>query len=102
MKIVLLCLACLICLATLTSCASERVSRLEFELYRVTSKIERLESKIDMLRRPMSPLADSSEVQVPSREQLENLIVDLKAQVTYLKAQANFESSVKGAAKGKE
>ncbi len=55
-----------------------------------------------MLRGPTSPLADGSEVQVPSREQLENLIVDLKAQITCLKAQANLEPSAKGVAKGKE
>ena len=54
-----------------------------------------------MLREPTSSLAGSSEVRVLSREQLENLIVDLKAQVTYLKAQTNFESSVKGKGEGR-
>ena len=100
-KIILLCLAYSICLATLTGCGSERVSRLEFELYRVTSKIEQLESKIDMLRGSASPMADVTEVQVKlSREQLEKLIADLKAQVS-LKPQAN-ESSAKDPARADE
>ncbi len=88
-KIVLLCLTCLVCVTLLTGCGTERLSRLELEIYRVTAKIERLESKIDMLRgaTPL-PLTENSEFKTGlSKEQMEKLIVDLKAQISCLKAQ---------------
>ena len=53
-KIGTLCIAFLLCLTTLTGCASGRAANdsrllnLELELNRVTSRIDRLESKIDM------------------------------------------------------
>jgi outer membrane murein-binding lipoprotein Lpp len=94
-KIGMLYIAFLLCLTTLTGCASglrandERFISLEFELNRVTSRIDRLESKIDMLSWSVSPAVLSRTVVEtdPRREQLEKLVVDITAQVSHLKEQ---------------
>lgn len=94
-KIGRLCIAFLLCLTTLQGCTSGRAlndSRflsLEFELNRVTSRIDRLESKIDMLSWSLSPPILSRKVfeTDPRREHLEKLVVDLKAEVSHLKGQ---------------
>lgn len=94
-KIGMLCITFLLCFTTLQGCASGRAvndSRflsLEFELNRVTSRIDRLESKIDMFSWSMSPPAVSRTVfeTDPRREQLEKLVVDITAQVSRLKEQ---------------
>ena len=94
-KIGMLCIASLLCLTTLTGCASGRAENssrflsLEFELNRVTSRIDRLESKIDMLSWSISPSVVSRTVfETDSRrEQLEKLVVDITAQLSHLKEQ---------------
>lgn len=94
-KIGMLCIAYLLCLTTLTGCASGRAENssrflnLEFELNRVTSRIDRLESKIDMLSWSMSPSVVSRTVLEtdPRREHLEKLVVDITAQLSRLKEQ---------------
>lgn len=91
----MLCIPLLLCLTTLTGCAQGRAANdsrflsVEFELNRVTSRIDRLESKIDMLSWSVSPPFYSRTVfeADPRREQLEKLVVDLKAQVAQLKEQ---------------
>jgi outer membrane murein-binding lipoprotein Lpp len=94
-KIGMLCIAFLLCLTTLTSCASRlpavdsRVSRLEFELNRAASRIDTLESKLDMLNWLVPPpVVSRTEFETdPRREELEKLVVDLTAQVSRLKEQ---------------
>ena len=94
-KIGILCIAFLLCLTTLTGCTSgravndSRYFNLEFELNRVTSRIDRLESKIDMLNWSVSSPVNSRTVFETElgREQMNKLVVDLKAQVAQLKDQ---------------
>ena len=73
-----------------------RVDRLEFELYKITSRLERVDSKIDMLSWSVSqpPRLGRMSLETDARqEQLEKLVVDLKAQVSPLNAQlSNSES----------
>lgn len=91
----MLSIAFLLCLSTLTGCVSGRADNdsrflsLEFELNRVTSRIDRVESKIDMLSWSVSPSLLSRTVfeTDPRREQLEKLVVDLKGQISHLKDQ---------------
>lgn len=79
----------------LEGCASRRVSEdsgflsLEFELNRVISRIDRLETKLDMLGWAVSPpFLSRTASEIDSRpEQLEKLVVDLKAQILQLKEQ---------------
>lgn len=91
----MLCITFLLCLTTLQGCASGRAANdsrflsLEFELNRVTSRIDRIESKIDMLSWSVSPSVLSKTVfeTDPRREQLEKLVFDITAQVSRLKEQ---------------
>ena len=94
-KIGILCLAFLLCLTTTQGCASSRAaddfrfSRLEFELNQVTSRLERLESKLDWLNWSVSqPIGGRTVFEGGyRREQMEKLVVDLKAQVSRLQEQ---------------
>ncbi len=96
----MLCAAFLLCLTTLTGCASgraiydSRFSRLEFELNRVTSRIDRLESKIDLLNWSVSPAVVNRTVAEPDlkRERLEDLVVDITTHLSRLRERlAAFE-----------
>ncbi len=94
-KIGILCIPFLLCLTTLTGCASgraandSRFSSLEFELNTVTSRIDRLESKIDMLSWTLSPPVVNRTVFAPDprAEQLEKLVFDVTTQLSRLKEQ---------------
>jgi len=94
-KIVRLCIAFLLCITTLQGCGSaraveqSRVERLEFELYKITSRLERLDSKIDMLSWSVSQPPGLGKITVENarQEQLDKLVVDLKAQVSHLNEQ---------------
>lgn len=94
-KIVMLCVALLLSVTALQGCASGRTANdsrflsLELEINRVASRIDRLDSKLDMLSWSMSPLVvgkTTFEID-PKREQMEKLVVDMKAQVSRLKEQ---------------
>lgn len=101
-KIGKLCITFLLCLVTLQGCGSSRaveqsrVERLEFEFYKITSRLERLDSKIDMLSWSMSQPSGLGRMSLETdarREQLEKLVVELKAQVSRLNTQlSNSES----------
>ena len=93
-KIGILCIPFLLCLTTLTGCGGRaandsRFSSLEFELNTVTSRIDRLESKIDMLSWTLSPPVVNRTVFAPDPrgEQLEKLVFDITAQLSRLKEQ---------------
>jgi len=100
-KIGIICLSFLLSLTTLQGCASERAaddfrfSHLEFELNRVTSRIDRLESKLDLLGWSVSPPIVGRTVfeTDPRREQMEKLVVDLKAQISRLQEQLAQKSN---------
>lgn len=91
----MLSIAFLLCFTTLTGCASRlsvydsRFLNLEFELNRATSRIDRLESKIDLLNWSMSPsvVSRTGFETDPRREQLERLVVELTEVVSRLKEQ---------------
>ncbi len=72
-----------------------RVDRLEFELYKITSRLERLDSKIDLLNWStfQPPALGGMGWEGARREQLEKLVVDLKAQVTRLSEQLSNSKS---------
>jgi len=97
----MLCLTFLLCLTTAQGCASSlaaddyRFSHLEFELNRVTSRIDRLESKLDLLGWSVSqPIGGRTAFESePRREQMEKLVVDLKAQVSRLQEQLAQKSN---------
>lgn len=100
-KIVRLGIVFLLCITILQGCGStraveqSRVDRLEFELYKLTSRMERLDSKIDLLSWSVSqpPGLGRMSLETDVREQLEKLVVDLKAQVSRLSEQlANSKS----------
>lgn len=89
-KIIRLCIVFLLCFTTLQGCGSTRIERLEFELYKTTSHLDRLESKIDMLTWSVFQPTGLSKTVLDSdirREQLEKLVVDLKAQISRLQEQ---------------
>ncbi len=101
-KIVRLCIVFLLCITILPGCGSRRaveqsrVERLEFELYKITSRLERVDSKIDMLNWSVSQPLGLGRMSLETdarQEQLEKLVVDLKAQVSRLNEQlSNSES----------
>ncbi len=95
-KIRILCITILLCFTTLQGCTSSlrvaeasRVERLEFELYSITSRLERLESKLDLMSWSTSqPLASGrTKLQTEAEEQLQKLVVELKTQVSRLNEQ---------------
>jgi hypothetical protein len=100
-KIGIICLSCLLSLTALQGCASGRTandfrfSHLEFELNRVTSRIDRLESKLDLLSWSVSPpIVGKTVFETDSRgEQMEKLLVDLKAQIARLQEQLAQKSN---------
>jgi len=96
-KVGMLSIGLLLCFTTLTGCASRlsvadsRLLSLEFELNRTTSRIDRLESKIELQNLSLFPsVASRKGFEIdPRREQLEKLLVDLTEQVSRLKEQLN-------------
>ncbi len=93
-KIVRLGITFLLCLIILPGCGSRaveqsRVERLEFELYKMTSRLERLDAKIDMLSWSMSQPSELSKtiLENQKQKQLEKLVTELEAQVSHLNEQ---------------
>lgn len=94
-KIVRLCIVFLLCLTILPGCGAaraveqSRVERLEFELYKITSRLERLDSKIDILSLSVSQPPGLGRITVENtrQEQLEKLVLDLEAQLSHLNEQ---------------
>lgn len=99
-KIARLCIIFILCLTTIQGCGAtraveqSRVDRLEFELYKLTSRLERLDTKIDMLSFSVSqPTGLGRIVENTRQEQLEKLVVDLKAEVYRLNEQLSNSKS---------
>lgn len=93
-KILRLGITFLLCLIILSGCGSRaveqsRVERLEFELYKMTSRLERLDAKIDMLSWSMSqpPELSKTVMENVKQKQLEKLVTELEAQVSHLNEQ---------------
>ena len=100
-KIARLCIVFLLCLTTIQGCGAtraieqSRVDRLEFELYKITSRLERLDTKIDMISWSMPQPTGLGRIPVENtrQEQLEKLVVDLKTEVYRLNEQLSNSKS---------
>lgn len=100
-KIARLCIVFIVCLITIQGCGAtraieqSRVDRLEFELYKITSRLERLDTKIDMISWSMPQPTGLGRMVVDNtrQEQLEKLVVDLKTEVYRLNEQLSNSKS---------
>lgn len=93
-KILRLGIAFFLCLIILPGCGERaveqsRIERLEFELYKMTSRLERLDAKIDMISWSMSqsPELGKTLLENEKQKQLEKLVTELEAQVSHLNEQ---------------